>query len=86
MALRLTDCAEPVVNAVLTVEVWLEPWAMLSVVGLAPIEKSSAVVPLQLEILKEPICVLQLNAPFAGMYWFVYQKVQSSLGSTLMLV
>ena len=59
---------------------------MLSVVGLAPIEKSSAVVPLQPESRKDPIRVRQLNTPFDGMYWFVYQNVQSSLGSTLMLV
>jgi hypothetical protein len=31
--------------------------------------------------LKEPMKVAQLNEPLLGWYWFVYQKVQSSLGS-----
>ena len=41
---------------------------------------------LQLGNLNAPIRVCQLNAPFAAMYSFVYQNVQSSAGSTLMLV
>ena len=40
----------------------------------------------QLGNLKLASRVLQLNAPFEGMYWFVYQKVQSSVGSTCMAV
>jgi len=31
--------------------------------------------------LKLPMKVAQLNEPLFGWYWFVYQKVQSSLGS-----
>ena len=41
--------------------------------------------PPQLGNLKEPIRVRQLKVPLAGMYSVVYQNVQSSLGSTLML-
>src|SRR5437016_5022350 len=36
--------------------------------------------------LKLPTRVLQLNVPLAGSYSFVYQNVQSSTGSTLMLL
>jgi hypothetical protein len=35
--------------------------------------------------LNEAIRVRQLKVPFAGMYSFVYQKVQSSLGSTAII-
>src|SRR5256885_3944182 len=37
---------------------------------------------LQLLKAKDPMCELQLNEPFTFSYWFVYQNVQSSLGST----
>jgi hypothetical protein len=40
----------------------------------------------QLANLKEPMNVAQLNEPVLGWYWFVYQKVQSSLGSMRMAV
>jgi hypothetical protein len=40
VALRLTDCAEPLVTAVEIVELPLEPWATLTLLGLAAIEKS----------------------------------------------
>jgi hypothetical protein len=36
----------------------------------------------QLSNLKEPICVRQGAMPVLGMYSVVYQKVQSSTGST----
>jgi hypothetical protein len=36
----------------------------------------------QLGNLNEPMRVFQLNDPLAGRYSVVYQKVQSSLGST----
>ena len=42
LALRLTDCAEPLVTAVEIVEVPLAPWAMLRLLGLAAIEKFEA--------------------------------------------
>jgi hypothetical protein len=47
---RLTDCAEPLVTAVLTVTFPLEPLAMLVLVGLALIEKSSVVVPVTVSV------------------------------------
>jgi hypothetical protein len=40
--------------------------------------------PPQLANLNEPMRVFQLKLPFDGMYWFVYQNVQSSDGSTVM--
>ena len=39
----------------------------------------------QLGNVNDPIRVRQLKLPFEGMYSVVNQKVQSSLGSTLML-
>jgi hypothetical protein len=36
--------------------------------------------------LNEPMCVFQLKSPLAVKYSLEYQKVQSSTGSTLMLV
>ena len=42
LALRLTDCAEPLVTAVEIVELPLEPCPTLKLVGLAAIEKSDA--------------------------------------------
>ena len=80
LAERVTDCELPVVNAVEMVLVPDPPGATEMLVGLAEIEKSF-VVP-QPGNLKEPIRVLQLNAPFEGMYSVVYQKVHSSAGST----
>ena len=40
----------------------------------------------QVPNLKLLMCVAHLKSPLAGMYWFVYHIVQSSVGSTLMLV
>ena len=57
------------------------PWARLSELGLAAIEKSFGET--QLGNLNEPMRVFQLKVPLAGMYSLVYQKVQSSEGSTL---
>ena len=85
-ALRATDCAVPEVTAVEMVLVPLPPEVTVTVVGLALIEKSLATTPPQPGNLNEPIRVLQLKAPFAGMYSVVYQKVQSSAGSTTMLL
>jgi hypothetical protein len=82
LAERVTVCELPVVNAVEMVLVPDPPGTTEILVGLAEIEKSF-VVELQPGNLKEPIRVLQLNAPFAGMYSVVYQKVQSSEGSTV---
>jgi hypothetical protein len=41
---------------------------------------------LQVGNLNEAMRVLQLKLPLFGKYWFVYQKVQSSTGSMLMLL
>jgi hypothetical protein len=57
------------------------PWATETLVGFAEIEKSLVGVP-QPGNLNEAMRVFQLKAPLLGMYSFVYQKVQSSLGST----
>ena len=53
--------------------------------GEAASEKSDTAGP-QLGNLKLAIRVFQLKAPLLGMYWFVYQKVQSSLGSTAIML
>jgi hypothetical protein len=87
LALRATVCAEPLVTAVEIVELPLPPWATLTLLGLAEIEKSDgAGGPPQPFSLNEPMRVCQLKLPLEARYWFVYQKVQSSEGSTLMLV
>lgn len=49
--------------------------------GFAEIEKSGVDVAPQPGNLKDPIAVLQLNEPLTASYVFVYQNVQSSLGS-----
>ena len=85
LALSETVCAEPLVTAVEIVDEPLAPWLTLRLDGLAEIEKSDGPL-VQFGNLKEAICVFQLKLPFAGMYSSVYQKVQSSAGSTLMLV
>src|SRR5437667_162099 len=79
LALSETVCAEPLVTAVAMVEVVLPFCVAETELGLALIEKSF-VTP-QPGSLNVPIRVLQLNAPFAGMYSFAYQKVHPSAGS-----
>lgn len=82
--LKVTVWAVPEVVAVLMVLVPLFPWVKLTLEGLALIEKSlEAAVP-QPGNLKEAIRVLQLKAPVLLRYSLVYQKVQSSTGSTVM--
>ena len=71
--------------AVEIVEVPLPPWPMLRLVGAALIEKSGGPL-VQLGNLNEPTLVCQLKLPLPARYWFVYQNVQSSVGSTNMLV
>ena len=85
LALKATDCAEPLVTAVAIVEVPLTPCATDRLLGLAPIEKSDVCAP-QFANVNDPIRVCQLKVPSAARYSSVYQKVQSSEGSTLMLV
>ena len=68
----------------LIVEVPPAPCVTETLVGLALIEKSfGGGVPPQFGNLKVPTRVLQLKAPLAGMNSFVYQNVQSSVGSTV---
>jgi hypothetical protein len=83
LALSEMVCAEPLVTAVLMVLVALPPAVAVTLLGLALIEKSLPAGAPQVEIWKEPMRVAQLNAPDAGSYWLTYQKVQSSVGSTL---
>src|SRR2546421_541869 len=78
---RLTVPAVPLVNAVEMLIGPLAPCARLRLVGLAEIEKSLPADAGQPGSLNEAIRVCQLNAPSLGMYSFVYQNVQSSLGS-----
>ena len=85
LALRLTDCAAPLVTAVEIVDVPLAPCATLRLLGFALIEKSDGAVE-QPGSENEPILVCQLKLPVDARYSSVYQNVQSSLGSTLMLV
>ena len=85
VALRLTVCEPPLVIVVPIVDVPLAPWATLTLAGLALIAKSDGPV-VQLGNLNDAIRVCQLKLPFEDRYSPVYQKVQSSLGSTLMLV
>ena len=86
VALSATVCAEPLVTAVEIVDVPLAPCATLTLLGLALIEKSDGALAPQLGNLNDPIRVRQLKLPFAGMYSFVYQNVQSSLGSTAIML
>src|SRR5215467_15814860 len=60
----------------------LLPWVMVRLLGDAESEKSG--VPPQLGNLKLAMRVFQLNDPVVFMYSVVYQKVQSSTGSTAM--
>jgi hypothetical protein len=59
-------------------------YAVVSLVGLALIEKSLLPLPPQLGNLNDPMRVFQLKAPLEGMYSLVYQKVQPSAGSIVM--
>ena len=61
----------------------LVPWAMLREEGEAPMVKSGVVLP-QVGNLKFAMRVFQLKVPLVFMYSVVYQKVQSSTGSTCM--
>ena len=51
-----------------------------------PLERPGGETQLQPESLNEPIQVLQLNVPLVFRYSLVYQNVQPSDGSTLMLL
>jgi len=81
LALTYTVPALPAVRAVEIVLVPLDPCWILRVLGVALMEKSLTGV-LHPANWNDPTRVFQLKEPSAGMYWFVYQKVQSSKGST----
>src|SRR5215471_9821303 len=82
---RSTVCAAPDVTAVEIVVAADDPWPTLTLAGVAAMEKSSVAVP-QPGNLNEAIRVRHVSVPFAGRYWFVYQNVQSSLGSTAIML
>src|ERR1700704_76666 len=79
--LRVTDSAVPLTTAVLIVTGPLAPDPNDRLVGAALIEKSFPAVAPHDGNLNDAIRVRQLNVPFAGMYSFANQKVQSSAGS-----
>src|SRR6266513_29285 len=85
LALRFTVCEPPLVIAVPIVEVPLAPCATVRLAGFALIEKSDGPL-VQFGNLNDAMRVCQLKLPFEDRYSPVYQNVQSSLGSTLMLV
>jgi hypothetical protein len=84
LAESATDCAEPPVRVVLTVEVPLWLGVTLTLAGLALMEKSFVVVEPHPGNVKDAMRVLQLNEPLLFRYSLVNQKVQSSTGSTVM--
>src|SRR5438067_1464421 len=75
---------KPPETVVVMVEVPELPCTIDFEVGFAEIAKSGVCVPPQVENLKVPMRVFQLNVPEVFMYSCVYQKVQSSTGSTCM--
>lgn len=85
LAERATACDAPLVTVVETVDVALLPCGTLMLDGLAATEKSDGEL-VQLGNLNDAMRVCQLKLPFVVRYSSVYQNVQSSLGSTAMLV
>ncbi|TMB28895.1 MAG: hypothetical protein E6J62_16965 [Deltaproteobacteria bacterium] len=82
---RLTVSAVPETTAVEMVLVPVAFCPSVSALGLAEMEKSFVAAAPQFGNLKDPIRVFQLKVPFAGRYSVVYQKVQSSDGSTAII-
>jgi hypothetical protein len=85
LADSVTVCDPPLVTVVPIVDVPVLPCEVVRLDGLAPIEKSDGPLP-QLGNLNDAMRVCQLKLPFVVRYSSVYQNVQSSLGSTAMLV
>lgn len=79
---RLTLPVKPPTGFTVMVLVPLPPWATETLAGDADSEKSGAAP--QFGNLKLATRVFQLNEPVVFMYSVVYQKVQSSTGSTVM--
>jgi hypothetical protein len=84
LELSVTVCAEPLVIAVETVIVPEPSCTTLTLEGADEIEKSDGGAVVQPGSVNEPMRVCQ-RVPVVVKYSFVYQNVQSSTGSTLML-
>jgi len=82
-AVRVVAELNPARLVTVMVLVVFAPWVTETDDGDADSEKSGVVLP-QVGNLKFAMRVLQLKVPFALMYSCVYQKVQSSTGSTCM--
>lgn len=82
-ALSVVAALKPFRLVIVMVLVPFEPCVMVSDEGAAPTLKSGVVLP-QVGNLKFAMRVFQLKVPFVFMYSCVYQKVQSSTGSTCM--
>jgi hypothetical protein len=79
---RLTRLLNPLVEVTEMVDpAEPPPWMTVTEDGFAEIVKSGVGDEPQPGNLKDPIAVLQLNEPLTASYMFVYQNVQSSLGS-----
>ena len=79
---KVTLPVKPPEGVTVIVLVPLLPWVMVRLAGEAESEKSG--VPPQFGNLKLAMRVFQLKDPVVFMYSCVYQKVQSSTGSTVM--
>jgi hypothetical protein len=79
---RVTVPVKPPEGVTETEKVPLPPVVKLMLLGLAANEKSGVGGAPQPGNLKEPMRVFQLNEPLTRRYSLVYQKVQSSTGSS----
>src|SRR6266704_2570112 len=84
LMVRLTVPAYPLEGVIVTLYVVFAPGSTVADEGVALMEKSGVGAPPQEGNLNVAMRVLQLNVPLVCKYSFVYQKVQSSTGSTLM--
>jgi hypothetical protein len=81
---RLTLPVKPLVGFTVMVLLPLPPWVTVTLVGDEESVKSGVAALPQFANLKLAMRVFQLNEPVVFMYSLVYQKVQSSTGSTVM--
>jgi hypothetical protein len=86
LTVRFTVPLYPLEGARVTVYMAFVPGSAVTEEGVAPMEKSGVGAPPQEGNLNVAMRVLQLNVPLVCKYSFVYQKVQSSTGSTLIPV
>ncbi len=86
LTLKPTLPLNPLEGVTATVYMALVPGFTVTEEGVALMEKSGVGAPPQEGNLNDAMRVLQLNVPLASKYSFVYQRVQSSTGSTLMLL